>query len=293
MKRIILFVLAVLSPLLLATVFIVLGTPDENGRISLTGENTSTPDGYQELIDESKEAIYESAAEALARITETDAPTDKATIEANDEPTGQGFHTTLEEILARRKADGDNDGGRGWQCSKYTAYLATGKKDYSNAHPDYGPVNGNQIADWLVRNYGFKYIDTPVAGAIGSGGFNTTYGHTVMYLYGNTVNDANWSPLRVSTHTMNLSGYKWVVPASYEPAPTPTPDPEPTPTPQPSNTSYTVIKGDTLGEIALKKGWWPSINGLFGDSGFAQRLADQNGIQNRGLIFPGQVLINP
>lgn len=284
MKRLILFILAILSPLILAFTFIAIGSPDENGRISLTGEATSTPDGYQDLIDDSKEAIYESAAEALARISETDAPTDKETVEANDEPDGQGFHTTLEAILARRKADGDNDGGRGWQCSKYTAYLATGKKDYSSSHPDYGPVNGNKVAEWLVKNYGFKYIDTPVEGAIGSGGFNTTYGHTVMYLYGNTVNDANWSPLKVSTHTMNLSGYKWVVPASYEPSPTPTPDP------QPSVTSYSVRKGDTLGGISLKMGWWPSTVGLYGDDGYAQRLAEKNNILNRGLIYPNQII---
>ena len=83
-------------------------------------------------------------------------------------------------------------------------------------------MNGKDLGYWLVKNYGWKYIETPVEGAIGSGGFNTTYGHTVMYLYStgdNTamVNDANYTPLKVSTHNMNISGYVWVVPKDWEP----------------------------------------------------------------------------
>ncbi len=300
-KNRIMVILGVLAPLILSTIFIFaglsMGGVDENGRITLTGETTSTPGGYDDLIEDSKAAIYESAAEILARITETDAPTDQETIEANDEPTGQGFHTSIAEILARRKADGDNDNGRGWQCSKYTAYLATGKKDYSNSHTDYGPVNGNQITAWLVKNYGFKYIDAPVAGAIGSGGFNTKYGHTVMYLENGVVNHANWSPLKVSTNSIILAGYKWVVPGDYEPetpAPTaPTAPQEPAgevEAPETVSNSHTVRKGETLGGISLSEGWWPSANGLYGDSGYAQRLADFNNIKNRGLIYPNQVI---
>ena len=187
--------------------------------------------------------------------------------------------------------DGDTDNGKGWQCSKYTAYLATGRREYSAAHPDYGPVNGKNVAAYLVKNFGWKYIDKPVKGAIGSGGFNTKYGHTVMYLYStgtNTamVNDANYVPLTVATHNMNISGYVWVVPGDYEPEPTP----EPTPTPAPiSYDSYTVKKGDTLGGIARKMGWYTGSK-LFGDNGYAQKLADYNGIANRGLIYPGQVV---
>lgn len=54
--------------------------------------------------------------------------------------------------------------------------------------------------------------------------------------------------------------------------------------------NYTVKKGDTLGSIALKMGWYINANGLFGDNGYTQKLADKNAIVNRGLIYPGQVI---
>lgn len=269
---------------LLCAVFIVCGTKAENGSITL--------DGSDAKIEEYTEKFIEDANEAMLRLMEKDAPTDEETVKANDgEEVGLGFYTTIDAVIGRRLPDGDNDGGRGWQCSKYTAYLATGKREYSSAHPDYGPVNGKDVAAWLVKNYGFKYVDKPVKGAIGSGGFNTQYGHTAMYLYStgsNTamVNDANYTPLKVATHNMNISGWVWVVPGSYNPQPAPTPAPTPAPV---SYNTYTVRKGDTLGDIARNMGWYTGGK-LFGDDGYAQALADYNGIANRGLIYPGQVI---
>ena len=58
-----------------------------------------------------------------------------------------------------------------------------------------------------------------------------------------------------------------------------------------STGGYVVRRGDTLGDIALRNGWH-GANGLFGNSGYTQRLAERNGIANRGLIYPGQ-RINP
>ena len=262
---------------LLCTLFIVFGTKSENGSITLDGKDAKIEEYTEKFIEESNEALY--------RIMEKDAPTDEATIVENAQ-VGLGGSTTLSQVIARRLPDGDNDNGRGWQCSKYTAYLATGKREYSSTHPDYGPVNGKDVASWLVKNYGWKYISNPVEGAIGSGGFNTQYGHTVMYLYStgsNTamVNDANWSPLKVATHNMNISGWVWVVPGGYTP--------DPTPTPSPVSDKYTVKRGDTLGEIARKLGWYTGSK-MFGDDGYAQSLADYNNIPNRGLIYPGQVI---
>lgn len=266
---------------ILCTLFIIFGTKSENGYITLDGKDAKIESYTEKFIETSNEALY--------RIMEQDAPTDETTIKEN-EATGQGGSTTLNQVIARRLPDGDNDNGRGWQCSKYTAYLATGRREYSTVHPDYGPVNGKDIASWLVRNYGWKYTDKPVEGAIGSGGFNTQYGHTAMYLYStgaNTamVNDANYKPLTVATHNMNISGWVWVVPGDYQPDPQPTP----TPTPTPVSNTYTVQRGDTLGGIARKLGWYTG-NHLFGDTGYAQQLADYNGIPNRGLIYPGQVI---
>ena len=264
-------------------VFLCIGTQSENGSITL--------DGKDAIISENITHKMESIEDAFYRLMNEDAPTDEETINNNDEPVGLGSYTTLDQVLARRLPDGNNDNGLGWQCSKYTAYLATGKREYSSVHTDYGPVNGKDVASWLVRNYGWKYIETPVEGAIGSGGFNTRYGHTAMYLYstGNNtamVNDANYIPLTVSTHNMDIGGWVWVVPGDYNPSPTPSPSPTPTPSP---STSYTVRKGDTLGGITIKMGWCNGCK-LFGDDGYTQKLAEYNNIPNRGLIYPGQVI---
>ena len=271
----------VLGVAALCAIFIICGHWSENGKYR-------TLDGSDAQIPEATKQFNEDAQAAMKRITEQDAPTDSETVKlyAQDE-VGLGFHTTIDQIIARRLPDGDNDNGKGWQCSKYTAYLATGKREYSAAHPDYGPVNGKDVAAYLVKYYGFKYIDKPVAGAIGSGMFDTQFGHTVMYLYAtgpNTamVNDANWDPLTVSTHNMDISGWKWVVPGDYNPQPTP----EPTPV---SYDTYTVVRGDTLGGIAIKMGWFTGGK-LYGDDGYAQALATENNIAWRGLIYPGQVI---
>lgn len=226
---------------LLCTAFIIFGVKTENGFITLDGKDAKIESYTEKFIEDSNAALY--------RIMNQDAPTDEATIKEFENLVGLGGSTTLDQVIGRRLPDGDTDNGKGWQCSKYTAYLATGRKEYSSAHPDYGPVNGKNIAEWLVKNYGWKYSE-PVYGAIGSGGFNTQYGHTAMYLYstGNNtamVNDANYVPLTVSTHNMNISGWVWVVPGDYQP------DPEPTPTPTPVSDckTWNVKRGDTMGYI--------------------------------------------
>ena len=245
-----LVLLIILFVSFLCAFFLIIGKQAENGSITLDGNNAKIEEYTEKFIEDSNAALY--------RIMNEDMPTDEATIKESEEDIGKGGSTSLQEVLDRRLPDGDNDNGNGWQCSKYTAYLATGKREYSSVHPDYGPVNGKDVAAYLVKNYGWKYTDTPVAGAIGSGGFNTKYGHTAMFLYStgtNTamVNDANYVPLTVSTHNMNISGWVWVVPDDYtpEPEPTPTPTPEPEPTPAPVSTCKTikVVYGDTMGAI--------------------------------------------
>lgn len=82
----------------------------------------------------------------------------------------------------------------------------------------------------------------------------------------------------------NLIGF--YRPKAYvKPAPTPEPTPEPTPA---GVIVYTVKKGDTLGGILRANGY----NGkkLFGNNGLAQKVAEQNGIKNRGLIFPKETV---
>lgn len=238
--------LIVLAVTILCALFIIFGHTSENGQYrTLDGNDAQIPEATKKFIEDAEAAMY--------RIMNEDKPTDEATIkEFADGEVGLGGSVTLDQVKTRRLADGDTDYGKGWQCSKYTAYLATGRREYSTVHPDYGPVNGKDMAAWLVNNFGWKYTDNPVEGAIGSGGFNTLYGHTAMYLYStgvNTamVNDANYVPLTVSTHNMDISGWVWVVPGDY------TPDPEPTPTPQPTPVSqcklWNVQSGDTMGKI--------------------------------------------
>ena len=266
--------------------FLIAGHPNEQGYYTIGGEVT---------IEESTTKFIEDSQAALYRIMNENAPTDETVIEQfkngfeTDE--GLGGSTTLDTVISRRKPDGDNDNGNGWQCSKYTAYLATGRKDYSSAHPDYGPVNGKNIAEWLVKNFGWKYIDTPVYGAIGSGGFNTLYGHTAMFLYftgSNTamVNDANYVPLTVSTHNMNIDGWVWVVPGDYTPDPTPTP----TPTPEPGDKiNYTYVYGDYFSKVLVKLGL--DENNLWGRNGsveyYTGQLIEQNMLDSRGNVRVG------
>ena len=240
--------------------FIIFGKTSNNGSITLSGEDAKIEEYTEKFIENSNDALY--------RIMNEDAPTDEATIKENAQVEGLGGSVTLDTVISRRLPDGNNDNGRGWQCSKYTAYLATGKREYSSTHPDYGPVNGKDVANWLVKNYGWKYIETPVEGAIGSGGFNTKYGHTAMYLYstGNNtamVNDANYIPLTVATHNMNISGWVWVVPDDYTPTPLPNPSPTPSPTPVSNCSTWKLNRGDTLSKIMKAcKGYvnWTEMN---------------------------------
>ena len=245
---------------LLCVIFILCGSKSDNGSITLDGKDAKIEEYTEKFIENSNDALY--------RIMNEDAPTDEATIKENNKVEGLGGSVSLDTVISRRLPDGNNDNGKGWQCSKYTAYLATGKREYSSTHPDYGPVNGKDVANWLVKNYGWKYIETPIEGAIGSGGFNTTYGHTAMYLYStgtNTamVNDANYVPLTVSTHNMNISGWVWVVPNDYQPDPSPTPEPTPEPTPISKCTTWKLQRGDTLSKIMKTcKGYvdWSDMN---------------------------------
>jgi LysM repeat protein len=65
------------------------------------------------------------------------------------------------------------------------------------------------------------------------------------------------------------------------PTPTPAPTSTPVPTPTPSVNTYTVVKGDTLIEIARRYGTTYKV------------LAELNHIANPDLIFPDQVIILP
>lgn len=266
---------------ILCLLFIILGKTSESGFITLDGKDAHIESYTEKFIENSNDALY--------RIMNEDVPTDVETIKANEEPEGLGSYTTINDVIARRLPDGDTDNGKGWQCSKYTAYLATGKREYSTTHPDYGPVNGKDVAAYLVKYYGWKYTDKPVKGAIGSGGFNTQYGHTVMYLYStgtNTamVNDANYVPLAVATHNMNISGYVWVVPGDYEPKPITYPEPDD------GSVDYTYKKGDYFSKVLINLGL--DEGNLWGEKGtvkyYTKQLIEQNVLDKNGNVIIGK-----
>lgn len=165
---------------------------------------------------------------------------------------------------------------------KVVATSTGGASGYANQQSQIEPLGFT----WHAGSAGLQNGDWGIFG----GGL---YGHVAMYYNGqwfgqnqNTTDTNAGTPFNLAyIGTANLIGY-------YRPniyasvAPTPEPTPEPTPV---SYDSYTVVHGDTLGGITIKMGWCNGCK-LYGDDGYCQRLADYNGIVDRGLIYPGQVI---
>lgn len=182
----------------------------------------NNPD-YEGVLSDTMES-FKAIADAITpdhlqtdQQTEPDAEPDELELETlatmSEEISGQGADTNpLDRILP----DGHNDNGKGWQCSKYSWYLATGIVMNYAPRPDYGPVNGKAMVDYLISKLGWVEC-TKMDGAIFS--YNTgEYGHTgvVKDAKNNIVNDANWTPLKVDTHYLNLDavGARYCCPKS-------------------------------------------------------------------------------
>ncbi|RMF81289.1 MAG: LysM peptidoglycan-binding domain-containing protein [Chloroflexi bacterium] len=85
----------------------------------------------------------------------------------------------------------------------------------------------------------------------------------------------------ISNINLIFAGQRLVIPGTsggQQPAPAPPPQNPPPQAPPAEATTYTVVRGDTLGSIARR----------FGTT--IQAIASANGIANPNLIFPGQVL---
>jgi hypothetical protein len=312
LKRWLFFVLFILSPLIISAAFIFAGHPDENGRYSLSGETTSTPEGYKELLCESQRKIAEGAAEALG----TEVPQDGSSgCEASNKELAQmGAATYYKLDVSSPSAFYNAANGRGFnegygmQCvaafkefmfslsGKYVATSTGGASGYASQRSQiealgftwYSGASGLQNGDW---------------GIFGGG----TYGHVAMYYngkwFGQNQGAAN-ANVGNAFNLIDLGSYANTIIGYYRPniykksastanTSTPTPSnssPSSTGTAYTPPSSYTVRSGDTLGGISLNNGWWSSTTGLYGDAGYAQRLAERNGLSNRGLVYPNQTI---
>lgn len=143
-----------------------------------------------------------------------------------------------------------------------------------------------QAGDWLIFNGGsYGHV------CMSLGGYNNGYVACLGENQGGQYCDKGGAATNIiNINLKNLIGY--YRPKSYvkpEPKPTPEPTPTPTPTPEVSTETYVVKKGDTLGGIVRKLKWYTGDK-LFGDDGYCQLLAEFNGIENRSLIYPNQII---
>lgn len=141
-------------------------------------------------------------------------------------------------------------------------------------------IAGVQAGDWIIWETG-QYGHVAMALGPQNGSYVTILGENQG---GRQCEGGGAATNIINLNVNGVVGY--YRPKAYiKPAPAPTPEP----TPAPSVDTYVVQEGDTLGEIAYALGWYTGDK-MFGDDGYAQALAEFNGISNRGLIYPGQVI---
>lgn len=144
---------------------------------------------------------------------------------------------------------------------------------------------GIQDGDWLVSDggtYGHicMALGPVVNGYVACIGENQG-GHKCEGYGGAATNIINFN-------VKNVIGY--YRPKAYiKPAPQPSPTPSPSPSPVEGDITHVVKKNDTLGAILRAYGYTGTK--LFGSAGLAEKVAKENGIENRGLIFPAQTII--
>lgn len=278
----------------LCTTFILCGAKSENGSITLDGKDAKI-EGYTEnFIAEANELL------GGMYIRQDNGNSAEQTEQMGSFPYYKVDVSTPTTFYNAVNGVGFDE-GFGKQCvagfkefmyslsGKVVATSTGGASGYAGQQSQIEPLGFT----WHAGTSGLQNGDWGIFG----GG---QYGHVAMYYngkwFGQNQGAADSSAGNafnlMNIGTTNLLGY--YRPNIYEnstPTPTPTPEPEPTLTPVSQN-SYTVQKGDTLGEIAIKMGWCNGCK-LFGDDGYAQKIADYNGIQTRGLIYPNQVIVKP
>ncbi len=300
--------LVIIATVTLCAAFIIAGTRSDDGSITLDGSNAKYSESQEDALCELASSRDDAIAGLLGIDTPQDAssgcdPTDLAQMGASvyygvDVSTPTAFYNAV-------NGKGFNE-GYGMQCvagfkefmfalsGKYVATKTGGASGYAQQQSQIEPLgftwhsgtSGLQDGDWAIFGGG-------------------KYGHVAMYYQGKWFGQnqgASNSSVGNAFNLLSISD-RYVIgyyrPNIYKKT-TVTPTTPTTPSTDSSTgsssgsssgaTSYVVVKGDTLGGIALKNGWYSGVRGLFGDSGYAQALADKNGIVNRGLIYPGAVI---
>ena len=201
----------------------------------------------------------------------------------------------------------DIDGHYNEQCWDYAALFFLNYAGRTFYTCGTGAAKGAFADGCWQKNAGNEFVMIWDATKLQPGdivGFNNgTYGHVGMATgyYNNgyiTLEGQNQggglcpgSTMGARTNIINISLKSFA--GAFRPKtyikPEPTPTPTPTPKPVSDEVRYVVKKGDTLGAILRAQGY--KGKKLFGDNGLAQKVAEQNGIKNRGLIYPKQTIV--
>ena len=292
----------------LCAVFLIFGTRSDDGSITLNGKDAKYSEAEKNAFCE----LDKQNDKAIAALTGIDVPQDSGSgCQPTDIPqlgavpyykvdvsTPAAFYNAV-------NGRGFNE-GYGLQCVaafKEFMFALSGKYVATNT----GGASGYASQQGQIEPLGFKWHG-------GSGGLQDgdwgifgigQYGHVAMYYQGKwfgqnqgAANANAGNPFNLtSISTGSLIGY--YRPNIYQKAAPVTPPKPSQPAPSANNTSapaptgsvtsYTIQPGDTLGDISLKLGWH-GANGLFGDDGYTQMLAERNGIVWRGSIVPGAVI---
>lgn len=330
MKRIITAISNSLAPIIMLTVvglivtFMIIGKPAEDGSITLDGSKAKIPEYVDEFIKNAQIVMSEQSKRALITLDDKTEEVDLPTIESIDssrstkdedsEVGGRGWFVDTSSPAAFRNATNgrciDTDGAYGSQCwdlgnlfwqnyagrslntcgtgaAKGTIYNGCWQKNAGDQFDMVWDKTKIQAGDWIIFGGGqWGHVGMAV------GGYNNGY----VALFGTNQGGAVCAGGGSSANTVNMSlgnfmgafRPKKYATAAAAPSVSAVPRQSTTHKAQPFG-SYTVRAGDTLGDIALRNGWH-GANGLFGDAGYAQRLAEFNGIKNRGLIHPNQVI---
>lgn len=300
---------------LLCAIFLLVGEKTKEGFISVGGD-VNINEGTEQFIEEARKATIEYAEEAVPTII-VDEDGNEQVIDA---PTIEFIDGVEVPDASRKSEDGQ---GAYHDTTTYMAYYNS--VGIGTCINNYFGAQCFALADDFWQNYAGRALSSCGTGAakgtlecwdynagdefvmiwdatkvqpgdwvVTKGG---TWGHIFMamgyynngYIAGFGQNQGGgYCPkggAATNVANLNLSTFGGAFrPKTYiKPEPTP-PTPEPT-----EEVTYEVKAGDTLGGILRANGY--EGNKLFGDNGLAQAIATKNDIADRGLIYPGQVIV--